>query len=48
MTNNGIRNARVKATGRIIQVFRHSQRIVWVDAFDCTTEYTDNQLELMA
>lgn len=43
----GIRNARVKATGKIIQVYVHSATGDFVDAFDCKTTYIKNELEFL-
>ena len=43
----GIRNARIKATGAIIQVYVHSATGKYVNADDCTTEYTKNELEFI-
>ena len=47
MESNGIRNARVRATGKVIQVYMHNATMNWVDAFDCQTMYKKEELEFI-
>lgn len=46
MSNKEIRKAKVKATGKTIQVYI-SVRGTWIDYFNCTTEYTENELQFL-
>lgn len=39
--------ARIKKTGQIIEVYKHSIRNTYVNAVDCTTEYTKDELDFL-
>lgn len=43
---NKTRKAKVKATGKIIEVYR-LQRGNWCDYADCTTEYKEEDLQFI-
>ncbi len=43
----GIRNARVKATGLFVQVYVHKATGNWINAIDCFTTYTNIELEFI-
>jgi hypothetical protein len=43
---NELKKARVKITGKIINVYR-LKRGNWCDYADCITEYQDNELEFL-
>lgn len=49
MESNGIRQARVKATGKMVQVYLHKHKTeVYVNADDCCTEYLKRELEFIS
>ncbi len=39
-----IRKAKVKATGKVITVYKCNDRGTWLDAVDCLTEYQTSEL----
>jgi len=41
--SNELKTARVKATGKIIEVYRHSTG-TWIDYSDCNTEYQKHEV----
>ncbi len=43
---NELKKARVRATGRNVQVY-FTKRGTWCDYADCTTEYTSEELEFV-
>jgi len=47
MGTNEVRNARVKATGKIIQVYRHRERSTWINCQGCSEEYKEHELEFI-
>jgi hypothetical protein len=44
----GIKNARVKATGHIVQVYLHHGSGDYVNAQDCVTTYKVTEIEFMS
>ncbi len=38
---------KVKSTGAIIRVYKHSERGTYVNAENCTTEYKLDELEIL-
>ncbi len=47
MAENGIKNARVRATGNMVQVYLHFATSKWICAKDCKTEYAKTELEFI-
>lgn len=41
----GVRNARIKATNEIVQVYLHSVTGCYINALDCKTTYFKHELE---
>ena len=46
--DQGIKNARIRATGKIVQVYLHHGTGDYVNAQDCKTTYKTQEIELMS
>jgi len=42
-----LKKAKIKDSGKEIQVYRSAVRSTWIDYEDCKTEYYTNMLEFM-
>lgn len=43
---NELKNAKIIATGKVVQVYRHTSG-GWVDWSDCKTIYKENEVQLI-
>lgn len=44
MTDQATKQATIKSTGKVIQVYKSKIRGTWISAIDCTTEYQESEL----